>query len=269
MCGSPEETALHVIAECWWAKALFSKFNLSMPCFQTVIRSDPADWLWWCVMSLSDDDRRKLFVVMWLCWRNRNNVWHDKGGWDISQASIIGKSTLRLLSCCHATQSSRNSNFSGSWSPPPQHEIKINIDGVWELNSREAGLGIVARDHLGTVPWTRAVHQRKGLCSSEVEGQALLLGLKLALSMEVKTISFETDSLDVFRAVALGAGIADWCEPWLEAAIDIFRLKPSWSLQIISREANSVANWLASKARSSSWCWERMDAIPWFPNSLL
>ncbi|KAL9673458.1 hypothetical protein QQ045_029716 [Rhodiola kirilowii] len=267
LCGAPEETALHVITECWWAKALFSKFNLSMPCFQTVIRS-PVDWLWWCVMRLSDDDRRKLFIVMWLCWRNRNNIWHDKGGWDISQASIIGKNTLRLLNCWHVTQSSRNSIFSDTWTPPPQNVIKINIDGAWEMNSREAGLGIVARDHLGTVLWTRAVHQRKGMCSSEVEGQALLLGLKLALAMKLKAVLFETDSLDVFRAVTLGAVLADWCEPRLEEVIDIFRLKPSWSLQAISREANSIADWLATKARSSPWCWERMDAIPWFPKSL-
>ncbi|KAL9666843.1 hypothetical protein QQ045_001187 [Rhodiola kirilowii] len=139
ICGFSEETALHVVADCWWAKALFAKFNLTIPCFQAESGS-PSDWLWWS----------------------------------------------------------------------------------------------------GAVDMT--VHLKKGTCSSEVEGQAFLLALKLARSLEVEIASFETDSLEVYRAISSGVGVADWCESWLEAAIDILRLKPSWRLKAISRDANTAAD---------------------------
>ncbi|KAL9691436.1 hypothetical protein QQ045_011859 [Rhodiola kirilowii] len=265
ICGVQGQTALHVVADCWWAKALLSKFYLFFPHCQAELGSS-ADWLWWCTLNLSDEDRRKLFIVMWLCWRNRNNVWHDKEGWNISQASIIGKSMLRLSQCRSSDSSTSEANFSSIWSPPPQGVIKINIDGAWEVNPRRAVLGIVARDHLGVVLWLKAMHGMKGMCSSEVEGLAFLQALNLALSLEVKEAFFETDSLEVYRVVSSGVGVVEWCESWLEEVTDILRLKPGWRLRSISREANTAADWLASKAMSSSWSWESLEAIPWFPS---
>ncbi|CAM8950720.1 unnamed protein product [Rhodiola kirilowii] len=264
ICGFQGETTLHVMADCWWAKALLAKFNLFIPPCQAELGS-PADWLWWCIMNLSDEDRRKLFVVMWLCWRNRNNVWHDKEGWNINQASIIGKSLLSLYQCRSLNFSTSEANFSSIWSPPPQGVIKINIDGAWEVNTRRAGLGIVARDHLGVVLWAKAMHGMKGMCSSEVEGLAFLQALKLAISLDLKTVLFETDSIDVYRVVSSGVGVADWCESWLEEVIDILRLKLDWCLHAINRDANTAADWLASKAMSCSWSWDSLEAIPWFP----
>ncbi|KAL9672032.1 hypothetical protein QQ045_009606 [Rhodiola kirilowii] len=56
--------------------------------------------------------------------------------------------------------------------------------GAWEVNSWEVGLGIVARDHLRVVIWSSwAVHWDQGWCASEVEGQALLLGMKLVRAL--------------------------------------------------------------------------------------
>ncbi|KAL9667829.1 hypothetical protein QQ045_002197 [Rhodiola kirilowii] len=132
---------------------------------------------------------------------------------------------------------------------------------------KKAGLGIIARDHQGTFLWCWAAHWKKGMCSSEVEGQALLLGMRLASSMEVKVATFETDSLEVFRVVYSGAGVEEWCDSWLEDAVDFIRSRPSWKVKLINREANEAADWLASRARSQAWSWNRFNAVPLFSAS--
>ncbi|KAL9689530.1 hypothetical protein QQ045_009916 [Rhodiola kirilowii] len=99
----------------------------------------------------------------------RNRVWHEKDSWSIERAVIIGKNILNLLEHSHWSVPLPNANVNESWIPPAKGKIKINVDGSWEASSREAGLGIVARDHLGSVQWCWAVHGKQGTCPSEVE----------------------------------------------------------------------------------------------------
>ncbi|KAL9663189.1 hypothetical protein QQ045_028028 [Rhodiola kirilowii] len=47
------------------------------------------------------------------------------------------------------------------------------------------------------------------------------------------------------------------------------RLWANWKVKIAGREANGAADKLASKARKRPWCWERFDAIPLFPCTLV
>ncbi|KAL9679475.1 hypothetical protein QQ045_017337 [Rhodiola kirilowii] len=235
ICGFSRETGLHLVKDCWWSRALFSSLKLHIPELEAE-PENPADWIWWCSRNLKKEEFNKYLIAIWLCWRNRNNIWHEKE------------------EDCHAEE----------WRPPAEGEIKINIDGSWEASMKEAGLGIVARDHQGTFLWCWAVHWKEATCSSEVEGQALLLGMRLASSMDIKVAIFETDSLKVFRVVYSRTGAAEWCDSWLEDVVEFIRSRPSWKVKLINREANGAADWLASRARSQAWRWNRVDAVPLF-----
>ncbi|KAL9658994.1 hypothetical protein QQ045_028253 [Rhodiola kirilowii] len=241
ICGFPSETALHIAKECWWAKALFSKFNLAIPSDLAEAGSS-ADWLWWGHMNLHDTEFKTFLVALWLCWRNRNDVWHDKGCWSIVRAVIVGENILNLVQRSQWQNPSLCYSFVDKWTPPPQGEIKLNIDGAWDANTREAGLGVVARDHDGTVLWCWATQWSQGMCVSEVEGQALLLGLKQACDVGFRSVLVEVDSLDVYRVVSSGSGLADWCDSWLSATSDLLKANHGWRLRIINREANCLVD---------------------------
>ncbi|KAL9679677.1 hypothetical protein QQ045_017543 [Rhodiola kirilowii] len=266
ICGFSCETALHLVKDCWWSIALFSSLKLSVTGCEAELEN-PADWMWWCSLKLNREDFKKYLISMWLCWRNRNNILHEKEGWSIRRATIIAKSTLHLMRGLDWPSSALDDCHADYWRPPAEGEIKINTDGSWKASMKEAGLGVVTRDHQGVILWCWATHWKEGMCSSEVEGQALLLGMRLASSMGVKVAIFETDSLEVFRVVYSGAGAADWWDSWLEDAIDLIRSRLNWKVKLINREANGAADWLASRARMQAWSWNRVDAVPLIPAS--
>ncbi|KAL9666377.1 hypothetical protein QQ045_000707 [Rhodiola kirilowii] len=129
---------------------------------------------------------------------------------------------------CQVPNPLTNSNFTDRWSPPQMGEIKINSDGSWEGNSREAGVGVVARDHYGTVLWAWADNLR----------------------------------LDVYKALVAGTEVAAWTDSWLEQAMNYLQSNPSWNIHLVGRDVNGVADLMAFKARAFKWQWKDLDAIP-------
>ncbi|CAM8911753.1 unnamed protein product [Rhodiola kirilowii] len=51
----------------------------------------------------------------------------------------------------------------------------------------------------------------------------------------IRKAVFEVDSLEVYKAVTLGSGVAEWCIPWLDATLDFLKMHPSWRIQWSSR----------------------------------
>ncbi|OMO96367.1 hypothetical protein COLO4_15333 [Corchorus olitorius] len=84
------------------------------------------------------------------------------------------------------------------WSPPQEGFVKINVDGAYESVSGAAAVGIVARDHHGTV--LSGLGKRVRASSSEmVEVMAVREGLKLAKENEWNNVVLETDSKETFN----------------------------------------------------------------------
>ncbi|CAM8957099.1 unnamed protein product [Rhodiola kirilowii] len=261
LCGRQDETALHVVRDCWWAHAVYKEMGLDPSSFSRP-GPDPADWMWSVFSSCSGEDLRLWMVVIWICWKNRNRVWHGLDSWCVKSASFIGSSMLKFPSFNFCPNPFENDCVQGVWFPPGVDTIKINSDGAWNGTTRSAGFGIVARDHLGKVLWTWAEPATHCFCSSEVEGLALLRSLELADKLKVRKAIFEVDSMEVYRAVYMGAGLGEWCFSWLSSALRLLRSNSSWILHFAPRESNKVADFLAGLASLYSWRWLRLDAIP-------
>ncbi|KAL9666652.1 hypothetical protein QQ045_000987 [Rhodiola kirilowii] len=181
LCDFRVETGLHVIRDCWWAQAVVQEFGLHMP-FALQMVNNAADWLWNMAMLLTEEDFRSLVIVIWLCWKNRNRVWHGEESWSVKKADIVGKFFLRSPSFWFAPNPLVNVDLSGRWMAPVEGIIKINTDGSWCSNTRLAGVGVVARDHRG---------------------------MELASRQGVKKGTFEIDSLEVYKAISIGIGVED------------------------------------------------------------
>ncbi|KAL9672768.1 hypothetical protein QQ045_029020 [Rhodiola kirilowii] len=90
---------------------------------------DPTDWLWYYVHVCSEEKLRTLLIFLWVCWKNRNRVWHEQKSWDCREAEIIGRSMLNRVSFYFCPNPLLNSPLDESWSPPYVGTIKINSDG--------------------------------------------------------------------------------------------------------------------------------------------
>ncbi|CAM8971158.1 unnamed protein product [Rhodiola kirilowii] len=262
LCGYKMESAIHVLKDCWWANDLYQKMGLSLPSYGNAEWSNPADWIWLCSSILNDVDFRTFLVSMWLCWRNRNLIWHDKESWSVCRAATIGKSLMKISDTHIWSYPKDGDAILGSVHLPGDGGIKINIDGSWEVEARRAGMGVVARDHEGCILWAWAGWNNVSCCASEAEGIALLQGLKVADKLKLNRVCFVLDSLEVYKAISTGYGLDDWCDSWLEDCLDTLRRNSGWSISLVHRELNSMADLLAVKARKDRWSWDSLEAIP-------
>ncbi|CAM8990804.1 unnamed protein product [Rhodiola kirilowii] len=261
LCGIRGEDALHVVRDCWWAKAIFNEMEVD-PMLLSRGGAIPADWIWCCYKSCSEEVFRVVMVTAWVCWKNTNRVWHEEESWCVRKAGIIVKSLLKMPVLSGCLNPLLNVCLNGGWSPPGEGVIKINLDGSWLENSRKAGIGLVARDHLGSVLWAWAEQVGHCFCSGEVEGRALKRSMELAINANAYKVIFEIDSLEVLRAVSTGAGTGEWCFSWLSATLSLLCLHPGWTVQFVSRDSNQAADLLACKASLEQWVWNRVDAVP-------
>ncbi|KAL9683690.1 hypothetical protein QQ045_015518 [Rhodiola kirilowii] len=150
LCGCNNETTLHVVRDSWWAQVIYRDLGLDPTSFAR-LGGNPADWVWSCRASCSDEDFGVLMFAAWVCWKNRNRVWHGQNSRCARSAGVVGRSLLILPAIHFCPRPLENANIGGGWLPPEAGCIKINSDGSWDTLKRMAGIGIVARDHLGKV----------------------------------------------------------------------------------------------------------------------
>ncbi|KAL9668638.1 hypothetical protein QQ045_006176 [Rhodiola kirilowii] len=261
ICGFQMESAIHVVRDCWWAKGVAAYLGLETALYAPDSGS-PADWVWWCAARLPTAELRLFLMAIWLCWKNRNQVWHDKESWGTERAAMIGRSILRLSETFYCPNPMENADLSGRWRPPEGDVVKVNSDGSWGASSRMAGVSSIARDCHSVVLWTWADFLEFCSCPSEGEGHALLRSMELAHHFNIRKVIFEVDYLDVYKAVVIGVGLAAWSDSWIGTVLDMLSVKPGWRVLFASRDSNTVADFLAHKARAQRWRWNRLNATP-------
>ena len=70
-----------------------------------------------------------------------------------------------------------------SWTPTPWRMIKLNVDAGFDANTQHAGLGFVARIHLGEVIFSGWSSNHLCYSAKEVECLAALVGIRRTLSV--------------------------------------------------------------------------------------
>ncbi|CAM8948104.1 unnamed protein product [Rhodiola kirilowii] len=261
ICGADMESVIHVTKDCWWARELMGRMGVSLPDFDGQF-IDPADWIWACAGLLNTEDLRSFLVSLWLCWKNRGRVWHDQESWGIDRAVIIGKNMLRLLDSCRWPDPREGVDYPVSRLGPGAGVLMVYVDRSWDVESKKAGLGVVVVGQEGSINCVLAQWTADCGCASEVEGMALLRGFELARRLNIKEACFKIDSLDVFKAISVDSGTGEWCDAWLEAGVDFLRSNAGWSVSLVGRDGNVLADRVAAKARIEEWSWSSLDAIP-------
>jgi ribonuclease HI len=152
-CGR-EESIEHVFLFCQFAREVWQEMKKTYG-IQLCRKSftSPKTWLHDFMLRASDKDRTILAVVVWHLWISRNDS--RNGEVMRSPHSVAAQATayaemieLHIFKSDSSTR--RDSSFSvPRWTPPPKGSVYINTDAAIFSTSRQMGVGVVIRNHLG------------------------------------------------------------------------------------------------------------------------
>ncbi|KAL9665564.1 hypothetical protein QQ045_020985 [Rhodiola kirilowii] len=269
VCGMDGESAGHVVKDCGMdGESLWTALGLQDDIPDLRINS-VQDWLWWSILSLRPEKLIWFLISLWLCWRNRNRKWHDEQCWDVGRAVCIGRNVVTLLNKSFQIMNVENSILRNSCASHSEDMVSVNCDCSWLYAVDHMGIGVCVRDKENVLLSVQAEVCNQSSCVSEGEGLAVLTGMKLAQRVGYTSVVFQIDSADVFKALCFGIGGGEWCMSWMEEASRLLERNVGWSMALISRESNVMADFLARKARQECWSWLSLLAIPRCLASLL
>ncbi|XVF56357.1 hypothetical protein PTKIN_Ptkin06aG0113700 [Pterospermum kingtungense] len=105
------------------------------------------------------------------------------------------------------------------WTPPEEGILKINVDAVTQLPLQQAVVGIVMRDHDGSVFLSAALTVRGAESILHAELLAILHGLKVARDVSLTHNTVESDCLLAVNKVLKGVNSFS---KWSYVTRDIF-----------------------------------------------
>lgn len=143
-------------------------------------------------------------------------------------------------------------NSHKKWTPPPHWFIKVNVDASLLASSNFAGIGVVARDHLGRViDWRR--RRLEHVCCPEIaETLAVVAGIDLAQAKGWMNVILESDCLLVVNDLNSSTLSLSAAGQFIEDSKNRSCFFSSLSFQFVRRSANSLAHVLAQPVDSNS-----------------
>ncbi|KAL9664324.1 hypothetical protein QQ045_019724 [Rhodiola kirilowii] len=155
------------------------------------------------------------------------------------------------------------------WSSPRRCFVKLNVDGAWDWNCNAGGIRICSRSEDGAVCFVEARWIEGVWSSQEAEEWTLYSAMTLADEKGLHRSIFETDCAPIFKAVLHGVGQELKLSSMIQECRELMEKNVQWEVNLILREANDCADWLAKEAKERQWSWITHDAIPRWLSMLL
>ncbi|KAK9666078.1 hypothetical protein RND81_14G158900 [Saponaria officinalis] len=194
------------------------------------------------------DDVDRLVMLLWAIWTEINKVFH---GGDKGIASAIVESTLRYhKNFKNATKDEieqverENDVHNQVWRAPPEGVWKINVDAA-KFEGIGSGLGVVIRNHVGSVGRAAVKQERCQWSAYIVEAKAAAFGLSMAIQMGVRAMVLESDSLQLIKALKLKKAPANYFGNMVSEILDLGASFESFSVNFIRRCGNEAAHVIA------------------------
>ena len=208
-----------------------------------------------------------MLLIIWRSWQVRNNIVHESEKFSVEGSA---KFLLRYWSeLCDIRQQRQAFDSKGKgpvidsltkegvrkvrvqerWKPPDEGWIKINVDGAFDNNTCQGGLGIIIRDHLGKVLLSAWFYLSSGRDAEEMEALACKEGLCLAAEWCNQPAMLSTDSSSVAGVLKARNVEHSHLKFILEEAVEAGDKLPSWDVSHSRRESNGAAHELAQLAK--------------------
>ncbi|KAF5454868.1 hypothetical protein F2P56_024501 [Juglans regia] len=134
-----------------------------------------------------------------LVWREtqggRRNQWFHEGKC-LSPTQSLEHAWSLLSAHQNVTRVERSAEkHTVSWCKPPLRVLKLNVDGAIFPDQHRVGVGIILRDNASTVLMAVSMRESEVNDLAKIELVAMLKGLQLCLTMDIKDLILESDSL--------------------------------------------------------------------------
>ncbi|KAH7840001.1 hypothetical protein Vadar_011188 [Vaccinium darrowii] len=266
LCGSPEESVLHIAAYCPFARAVWFSSPLQI---DSQVLAGCSFINWWAELMCRGQGYHDQVVwkasaayLLWGIWKSRNRAKFDHARidpvWTMQHAMGCAAEFLKV----HKEKERVGVNISAVrtegqvlWESPPPGMVKINFDGAFVPNLKVGGVGVVARADDGSFLFARSCGGLKARSAIVMEGLALRVGVLLAKDQGIRRVVFEGDAkglIDMLNGKPAG------CEDIQLLVMDILQLCSSFfddfSFVFVGRVCNVVAHELAKKGCSLGSC---------------
>jgi ribonuclease HI len=265
ICGHMKEDAHHALVSCTMARALRNAMRKHW-CLppESGFLNTGQEWFLNLLSNVDTAARSRIIFLLWRVWHHRNNVVHGDGkaSLDASVPYLCNYletfSTLKhapdpkgKLPIMHVRANSSEGLIS-SWAAPAVGTLKVNVDAGWDSSTRCAGLGIISRDHTGSMLGTEWKHIPWCTPAEEAEVLACLEGLKHAINLQGASVTVESDCARIVQVLteANRDSSPSWCV-YLECQ-ELLLLYRHIKVAKVDRGSNNVAHFLAQLGKAGS-----------------
>ncbi|XP_026455498.1 uncharacterized protein LOC113356547 [Papaver somniferum] len=233
ICGHNEETIEHIILECRHARTVWRGININIDAVRASHNS-VSEWVtsWFSHQNRNKEERwlYSLMIGAWIIWKDRCDIVFQ--GVSLNPCNTVHMMHYHLTLHLQESHSAVLSNVIASrWKPPLDNIFKYNIDGSFDHDTNQFGIGIVLRDSTGRCIGAKRNYGNGALSLEAVDHSLVIQWENRNLVKEIKYLS-STFSLCTF--------------------------------DYVSRDDNQVANSLAKSAKEtkiSAECFKDFDSI--------
>ncbi|XP_059076670.1 uncharacterized protein LOC131875948 [Cryptomeria japonica] len=145
----------------------------------------------------------------------------------------------------------KNKRIVASWVPPPSGHFKLHFDGASRGNPGMSRAGMAIFDH-NAVLIAAQCHALGSQSNNFAECQALSLGIDLAISLGIKHLSIQGDSMVVIQSVLNCKSNCWHLKPLIDHILEKLSFFDTYVLSHCFRETNKLADFLANLAIDSA-----------------
>ncbi|XP_057425852.1 uncharacterized protein LOC130719238 [Lotus japonicus] len=225
----------------WYASPLSLRVE-NFPSFQE---------LWQTILQQQEPE-----VVEWSqtlvynIWDVRNRVLFRNG--QLVVGDVIDRAVGMLAPASPVVREERGGT-KAVWGRPHERVIKLNVDASF-VDGKGAGLGMVARNHLGEIMVAATSHPIPVLPSLLTEASGFRWTLRLVMELGFRRVCLETDCLQLYQwwqNRTVGRSYLDTIVSDCRSLVSYFDV---FSLSFVRRSSNSVADFLAKNASTYADC---------------
>ncbi|KAL5550019.1 hypothetical protein UlMin_000195 [Ulmus minor] len=248
-CKSHIESIFHALWNCKLVKDIWILCSFSHFIDQNW-EYDIIGFLWRMHNLLSPKEFHLFIMISWQVWAARNSYFHknscpfpkrvvdDAFKWLDDFISIFD---LKPKNGTNRSDDTR-------WKPPDRGKFLINVDTTTDIKSGTLGLGIIIRNSVGDVLYTRAIHWPLPILVEAAEAMAIKWGIITALEAGLVGFSVASDCVSIVNALNNMTRNFSECGIILDEILNLFSCSYFSGLFFMPRCANRATHNIARLA---------------------
>ncbi|XVF35983.1 hypothetical protein REPUB_Repub19eG0019000 [Reevesia pubescens] len=197
-CKDSEETVLHALKDCVFAKEVWTAANLSDVWYKHNFSNHDA-WLSAVAGGVNQEHFDKGLVLCRAIWYNRNKMVKNQRTSPAAAVCRFAEDYLAEFKKAQDVLFHEAVTAPTKWLKPDVDKVKVNFDGALRCPLNAGGVGIVIRDHEGFVLGACAEFYEGVTDSLVIESIAAVQAILFAADMGFRNIILEGDCLQVIQ----------------------------------------------------------------------